>query len=646
MKSKKELGVLLITLFLSACTKLPFGTTDNTAVKKPEVAKENIDSTANTLVSKYNPGPYETLLKGDLEARLARFPRGAYGGELRIACCGAEPKTFNPWVAEDAFSLELSNLLFRGLADLDNYSGQVIPDLAAEIKDEAEHLSYLIRLRKGLSWSDGHPIKANDLLFTWNKILAEGYASQSLRNCFLVDGKMPECNILDELTVRIKLPRPSAPFKRKLAAFKIAPQHILESLLDSKEARIGFKQLWSADRDCSNLVSDGPFRLLTYVPAQKVEFIRSENFYMLNKSGERLPYLQNLVFTLAPDQGAVLLEFGKMNADLARVRPRDFAWLSSQQEKQNFKLFDLGPSMLSSFLVFNLNSRIDQISGKPYVDPIKSKWFNDSRFRQALNHVIDRQRLSRICFNGVASPLVSALPPFSPYYNADLKAFPADLKYAEALLSSAGFTRKKDGFLCDQESNRIEFTVSYAEKSHFYEAVLAQLSRDLAKLGIVINSAALNAAEIQDILNGRKKWEAQLFSIAVDPLEPDSNADFYRSNGRLHIFDQREVDKKGLIQAPDARDWELALDKIFESGLSEFDFQKRKKLYGEAEKIVYEQAPCCYLIEPHVILACRNRVKNFDPTPLSQASLGLHNIEEIYTAELPSLEGEAKNDSK
>jgi ABC-type transport system substrate-binding protein len=96
------------------------------------------------------------------------------------------------------------------------------------------------------------------------------------------------------------------------------------------------------------------------------------------------------------------------------------------------------------------------------------------------------------------------------------------------------------------------------------------------------------------------------------------------------LFDQREADSTGEIVVSDARPWEQRIDEIFQQADQEFDKQKRKQLFAEFQKIVYDEAPYIYIASPDVLIGARRSVQNFSPTPLSQASIGLHNLEEIY----------------
>ena len=116
-------------------------------------------------------------------------------------------------------------------------------------------------------------------------------------------------------------------------------------------------------------------------------------------------------------------------------------------------------------------------------------------------------------------------------------------------------------------------------------------------------------------------------------LEPYNGANVWKSNGRLHMFDQRLPGPDGNITANDARPWEKEIDLCFDKGATTFDIDARHKYFDRYQEIVYEKEPYIYLFSSLDITAMRNRIGNYMPTPLGVGSPprgSLHNVEEIY----------------
>ncbi|HEY9787957.1 MAG TPA: ABC transporter substrate-binding protein [Candidatus Obscuribacterales bacterium] len=600
-------------------TTAPHGTTGGAASALPEVNSPF-------------PGPYKIVEVDGVQMRQGRYPTGEFSGVLVRSLVG-DPKVFNPWTSADTQSSELAGLMFAGLVMLDPYKGDVIPDLAESFTVEKDNLTYTVRLRKGLTWSDGKPITADDVVYTWNTIIAGGYGNSSLRDVTTVNGKCPTVTAIDPTTIKFVTPRPFAPFLR-LLGMPITPKHIVKPIIDGKDGRRAFDRLWTVNSDPSTFVVNGPFKLKKYVPAQRVEFGRNDKYAAVNRERKRLPYLAGITYLIVGDPNTNLLKFRAKEIDLTTVRPRDVVELMGVREKENFQLYNLGQGIGTFFVCFNMNQRKNPNSGKPYVTPYKSVWFNDLNFRQAVNHAINRDQMVANYFKGIGFPLFTSEPPTSPYFNSGLKGFKPDVDYSMSLLEKSGFKKKDDGFLYDKDGHKVEFTMIASSGSTYTEAVGNMFKNDMRKLGMKVNLQFIDFNIMGDKLNNSLDWEACLAGLrAGDPLEPNDGANVYKANGRLHWFDQRLPDSSGEIKVTDARPWEKRLDEIFNTGAETLDPAKRKALYNEYQQIIYDQAPYIYLVSPMTIVAVRNTIKNYQPTFLSQSANGLHNLDEIWKEE-------------
>jgi len=371
--------------------------------------------------------------------------------------------------------------------------------------------------------------------------------------------------------------------------------------------------------------------LSRYVPSQRVEFVPTKNFWMVNKDGKQLPYLSKITYLIIPDPNTMLLKFRAKELDVAHLRPRDVVDLIPLQATENFKLFNLGQDLGSTFIMFNLNRRNDPKSHKPYVTPYKSAWCNEVNFRQAVNHALNRQNMVSNYLKGVGFPLFTSESPTSLFFNNSLKGFPADLEYSKSLLEKSGFKKHDDGFLYDATGHKVEFNFLAHSGSSFTESIGAMIVDDLKKLGMKVNLQLINFHTLGDRLEGSLDWDCAMMALGGgDPLEPNNGSNVFKSDGRLHIFDLRKADANGRVTVPDARPWEKRIDELYSLGATTIDKDKRKPIYQEVQKIVYDEAPFIYLVSPMSIIGARNTVANFDPTPLTQTGDGLHNIEEIY----------------
>ncbi|HEY9789006.1 MAG TPA: ABC transporter substrate-binding protein, partial [Candidatus Obscuribacterales bacterium] len=205
----KLLAAMLVSGMVAGCAGRPKH--EGQASTMPNTSGTEAKSAIATPVNPTSPGPYKTTEVNGLECKQGRFPEGKFGGTLVRPLIASDPKTFNPWVSADSGSSEMGGLMFSGLLTMDPYSGEMIPDMAESFEIKPDHLTYVVKLRKGLKWSDGQPITADDVAFTFNTIVGQGYGNTSARDVIAVDGKMPTVTAVDPQTVQFVTAKPFVP---------------------------------------------------------------------------------------------------------------------------------------------------------------------------------------------------------------------------------------------------------------------------------------------------------------------------------------------------------------------------------------------------------------------------------------------------
>lgn len=639
MTFKRAIAIgAVLTIALAACRPKPqTSSTDGSSTASSQATTSSGLGTANYAP---DPGPYTyTEVKNPdgtmLEAMVARGEIGKFGGSLKLGTFGGGPKTFNPWVAADVESHGFGYLLFERLLETDPWTGKYTGRLVKSYEISPDNKVYTFTLRKGLQWSDGKPLTADDVVFTLNDIIGGGYGNQSSRDVLLVRGKFPKVEKIDDLTFRITTAEPFAPLLNGLI-LTIAPKHIFEPRLKAKDARKAFHGFWDINSDPATFVGSGPFKLKRYVPGQRVELERNPLYSVVDKQGRRLPYLDRFVVQIVPEQNTQVLKFVGNELDMLdirSVRGNDVALLRTKQESGNFKLHNLGPDDGSVFLIVNMCRRTNPKSKKPYVSTVKQEWFNNDNFRHAISHAIDRQQIIDNVLKGVGIPLYTAESPASLFFDNSLKPYGKDLEYSARLLKEAGFVKKEDGRLYDAKGNRVEFNLTTNAGNTTRDGICVAIVDELKKLGMKVNYQPVEFNMLIDKLDNSLDWEAVVMGLSGSRIEPYNGANVWKSNGRLHMFDQRLPDDHGNVYAPDARDWEKQIDELFDHGATTLEFAKRQEIFNKFQRIVYDKQPFIYLESPLDITAVRNTIGNYKPTKygIAYTPMGsMHNIEEIY----------------
>jgi len=277
---------------------------------------------------------------------------GKQGGRLVIATIG-DPKTFNPVVANEESSTEVYRLLYSRLARFDWVSQTAKPDLAYEWSVAEDNRTWTYKLRRNLFWSDGHPLTARDVVFTWNDIIYNPDIPNVMADAFTVAGKQFTVSMIDEHTVQIVTPIPYAPFVDFVGDVEILPEHVLREAVRLHR----FSSAYGINTQPSKLVTSGPYRLKEFKPGQYTLLERNPYYHRVDKNGARLPYIDNVIFTVTPDLNAMALRFKQGESDVHEVvRASDYDSFKELADQGRFQLFELGVGPEKAFLWFNLNT--------------------------------------------------------------------------------------------------------------------------------------------------------------------------------------------------------------------------------------------------------------------------------------------------
>lgn len=598
-------GLVLAVLFLRGCTFI-------------DLPADN--STSTSQVASLEPVDYpmpENITVDGVDLRVSQAPVGKFGGTLVASTIGEGPKTFNPFNSKDNISSTMSEVMYDGLLTTHPVTGQPVPKLAKSF--EVSGNDYLIHLRKGLKWSDGKPITADDVVFTWQNIIFDGFGNTSTRDSIVVDGKLPTVEKIDDYTVKFTTPKPFAPFIRNLST-PIAPKHVFAPAV--KKGKEYFDTFFSTNTSPDKFVVSGAFKLKEYVPAQRVVFERNPDYYMINKDGKKLPYLDKLVYLIVGDVNNEVLKFEGGELDVIGLQGANVARFKEMEKHSDFTVYNLGPSTGTMFLSMNLNTRKND-KGEYIVNPIKQRWFQDKNFRHAVDFSVDRKNMVFNIANGLGAPLFTAESLNSIYLNKNLPPYDRDVEKSKELLSQSGFYTDSKGRLHDRFGNLVEFDLYTNAGNAEREAIGVMVKQDLEDLGMKVNFKPVEFNTLVNKLVNTYDWDMVIMGLTGSPLEPNGGKNVWMSDGTLHMFNQRPA---GYAK-DDRFEWEKKMDDLFIMGALATDFETRKKYYDEYQKIAYEEKPFIYIYSPLVISAIRNKFKNLYPSMLGGLT---HNLEEIY----------------
>ncbi len=464
--------------------------------------------------------------------------------------------------------------------------------------------TWTFRLRKNLHWSDGAPLTADDVVFTWD-VIYNPKINNVVRDQFIVDGKKFAVTKVDDLTVKVVTPEVYAPFLENFGAgVPIIPKHILEQTV----ANGTFTSAYGTDTPARNIVGSGPFIIKEYKPSQYTLLARNPYFFEVDTNGQRLPYLDNVIYTVVPDMNAVSLRMltGESDAD-DFILPYDYDRFKAAAAKGRFKLEEPGIGLENSFFWFNENTGANANTGKPYVDPVKLKWFRNVKFRQACSYAIDREAIIQSIFSGRAAPAYGFVTPGNKkWYDPNIKKYPHDVAKARELLKEIGIEdRNGDGIAEDADGHPIEFVLNTNTGNDARGKIAVLIQSDLKKLGFKVIFQPVEFNTLVNKIDDTYDYDCVLLGLAGGGTDPSSSMNVIKSSSFTHQWFPR--------QKTPSTEWEARLDYLMDAQMKTLDFAERKKDFDEVQEILAEQVPMIFTVTPMYYAAIRSDIGNVRP---------------------------------
>jgi peptide/nickel transport system substrate-binding protein len=493
--------------------------------------------------------------------------------------------------------------MHASLVRLNRATGQLEPRLATEWTGSPDGLTWTLKLRRNVAFSDGAPFTSADVLFSF-AALYDKRAAGPLGDSLRVDGRPLAVRALDSHTVVLTLPAAYAPGLSLLDSLPILPQHKLAAALDSGT----FAQAWSATTDPLELVGLGPFVLEQYVPGQRLVFARNRRFWRRDDAGRLLPYLDELELQIVPEQNAEVLRLQAGEVDLVtdKVRPEDLAALEDLRDRGQIALSSVGVSISPDMLWFNLDPKAKRAHDRA--------WLQRDELRRAISHAVDRRAIVNTVYLGAAESIYGPITPgHGDWFLPDLPRTEHDPARARALLASIGLTdRDGDGGLEDTAGRPARFAISTQKGHTLRERSASIIQQHLKQIGLTVDVVPIE----RNALIGQWStgdYDAIFFAIEFDSFDPARNMEFWLSSGQFHFWHPE--------QAKPATAWEARIDDLVKQQARALDPAARRRLFADVQRILAEHLPVLYFAAPKVIVATSSRVAGATPSVLSPSIL-------------------------
>jgi peptide/nickel transport system substrate-binding protein len=534
------------------------------------------------------------------------------------------PKTFNAILSNESSSNDVNNLLYASLTDWDNQTHVDTPMIAKTWEVSPDGLTFTFHLRRGACFSDGHLISSGDVIFSF-EVVFDPELHPSTQDLLQAGGKPFAVSAPDSYTVVIHTAAPNRMALSAISSVRVMPKHVLEPAFRAK----AFGSAYSTSTPPESLVTSGAWKLKEFRPNERTVLTRNPYWFRVDQNGRRLPYLDEVMFVIVPDQQANALKFqaGEVDA-LDQVNNEDYKTFEDGEQQGNYTLHDLGPSINTNLLWFNLN-KVRQPGpgrtvGAPVVGAVKYAWFSRPEFRHAVNMAIDRDAIIRGPLYGDGVKVYSsATPGNTDWYDPNVVKDEYDPVGARKLLASLGFKDTDgDSVLEDSRGHPVTFTIKTNANNNMRVQIANMIRDDLARIGLRAIPAPLEFNTLITNLRDDLQYDCMLLGtqsgVPPDPIAMGQN--FWRPSGATHYWNIRQPSPETQAEARILR--------ALEENLSSFDKAVQQRTWREMQNTMNEQCFVIYLPVQIVKLPVRNKFGNVAPNIIPHRLLW--NIERVY----------------
>lgn len=500
-----------------------------------------------------------------LSACISRIPRDP---GILVRNLLDDPPHLNPQTNTNAYASAVYGYIYESLLTVDNEKLTPKPWIASSWEVSSDGLRYTFHMRHDVTWSDGKPLTADDVIFSVETMQDPKVDAAALRS-YYKDLKSVEK--LDAYTVRFVFKRIYFRALEQCGYLTIIPKHIFGDGQDFNTHPANYKPIGS-----------GPFVLSEWDRGRFIQLSRNDSYW----NREHLPKLKGMQYVIIPDMNSSFQYLKKGGLDYSDDI-RAIQWVrqsESRKFEERFNKYKFFPPGLA-YIGWN--------EAKPF--------FKDRRVRKAMSLLLDRQKIVDKLQYGQAMLVSGPGYYFGPGYDQSIKPLPYDPPLAVKLLDESGWVDHDGDGLRDKDGVRFEFDMIYAAGSPSGDRVSTILREELDKLGIVLNPRPTEfSALVNMLISGN--FDASMLAWAGGATESDN----------YQLFHSSQIDggsNRIAFNDPEA-------DRLMEQIRGTIDPEKRKVLQYQLHALLHDEAPYTFLYLPPALAAVDRRFTNVTAYPM------------------------------
>jgi peptide/nickel transport system substrate-binding protein len=519
----------------------------------------------------------------------------------------SDPSGLNPYTTNDNSAKTIYTLMFDGMLEQDPSTTEFVANLVDSLpRISADHLSYTWHLRKGIFFSDGHPLTSADVVFSFKAIKNPLILDASPLRVYFDD--VVDVQATDSLTIVITMRKPYFMADIQLGDLRIVPKHIMDpkgltdryTIRETNDTNLVTKNpaiqefadwFGSAEmkRDPKLLIGSGPYALSSWSTGEQVVLKKSQRPWN-SPCAWRRGYADAIVGVIINDRTAAMSAMKTEDIDFFESVPPPM--FDEQLDTTRIPYIAKAPYEQSVYSYVGWNSRKPQ--------------FADKRVRQALCHLFNREYLIKTVMRGYAVPIDGPVYKNRPEYDSSMVPYDYNPEKAKQLLADAGWSDTDGDGVLDKtikgQKVRMEFSINVNAGNETRENIAILFSNEAKRVGIMCHVARIEWSVFLK-QNATHAFDAYIGSWVNDNIPSDP----------LQLWHSSQAENEGsnYVGFRNKR-----ADELMELNRVEFDVTRRTQLMREFQQIVHEEAAYTFLWSPQLLALYNRRLANVSFKPV------------------------------
>ncbi len=517
------------------------------------------------------------------------FDPAAVPGDRRVGVISADTQNLNPLLSTDATGAAFQSLCSNSLAERNYLNPEKFEPVIAESYEVLpDHLTYRIKLRKGIFWHDftdpvtgkRHekvPVTAHDFVFFFETVKNPEVNCEPLRVYYQ---DMESVKALDDYTLEVKWKKPYYSALANTLGMSPLPRHLYHAYpgkFDPKKFNTDFERN-------RIIVGSGPYRFVRWEKDKRVIFKRNPDYF--GKRFGAAPAIENVVFEMIKHPGTAFQALLSGKVDVLGISPDKWDELDRYPAFRDKKIRALRyPAQAFYYLAYNF----------------KNPLFADRKVRNAMSLLVDKERIIRDVFHNQALPCSGPYASGSSAADPNIKSLPYDPEKAKELLAQAGWKDTDGDGILDKDGKPFQFTILQVANNSIQQKMLPIIKESMAKAGVDMKIQIVEWSVLLQRLD-KKEFDACTLGWALS-YDPDLYQIFHSSQAGV-------ANSSNFISyaSPEA-------DELIEKLRLEFDPEKRKELNWKLHRVLHEDQPYTFLAIPYSLQAISGRYRNVREFP-------------------------------